>query len=354
MKTTNGMDRGQLPVSEQLASMTRMFHDACTNLGIISEALGLDPDEGGAVPILVAIDELKKSRDEWVDAQYADDGKCRSCKGDKCVTGLQCVTLGRDAAPSAVVLDERAALSKDAIREVFMAHGFTVKEGQADLKQYVYDAAYALLARAAFPHPVAQPVGQIVDVSDLFADRATVIRVLDFYKKHAMGALAAPSCLCCGRSTQDVEVAIKHMDLPDIVVCAECHRAIAQPVEQTWAPVISRDFLGQIVREAWVKWAKQQPNPKPSWLAQYAELSEADKEADRQIGEAVLQWVLSIKSATWEVTPAQPVEQREDVLKQAAALCDQLAEEFPDGAARLCAKTLRRINEQLDNKETRQ
>lgn len=85
--------------------------------------------------------------------------------------------------------------------------------------------------------------------------------------------------------------------------------AAAQPVEQTWAPVISRDFLGQIVREAWVKWAKQQPNPKPSWLAQYAELSEADKEADRQIGEAVLQWVMSIKSATWEVTPTQPVEQ---------------------------------------------
>ena len=36
-------------------------------------------------------------------------------------------------------------LSKDQIREVFMAHGFTVKEGQTDLKQYVYDAAYALL-----------------------------------------------------------------------------------------------------------------------------------------------------------------------------------------------------------------
>jgi pyridoxine 5'-phosphate synthase PdxJ len=39
-------------------------------------------------------------------------------------------------------------LTKDEIREVFLAHGFTVKEGQADLKQYVYDAAYALLERA--------------------------------------------------------------------------------------------------------------------------------------------------------------------------------------------------------------
>jgi hypothetical protein len=86
----------------------------------------------------------------------------------------------------------------------------------------------------------------------------------------------------------------------------------SQPVEagdtaQTWAPVISRNFLGQIVREAWVKWAKQQPNPKPSWLSPYDELDEADKEADRQIGEAVVQWVLSIKSATWEVAPSAVV-----------------------------------------------
>ena len=42
--------------------------------------------------------------------------------------------------------------TKAQIREVFMSHGFTVKEGQTDLKQYVYDAAYALLALAAPQH----------------------------------------------------------------------------------------------------------------------------------------------------------------------------------------------------------
>jgi hypothetical protein len=81
--------------------------------------------------------------------------------------------------------------------------------------------------------------------------------------------------------------------------------------DQSWLPVINREFLGRVVREAWVKWAQQQSNPKPSWLAPYDELSEVDKEADRQIGEAVTQWVLSIKSATWEVTAekvaAEPV-----------------------------------------------
>ncbi|WP_218779327.1 hypothetical protein, partial [Paraburkholderia caledonica] len=49
---------------------------------------------------------------------------------------------------------------------------------------------------------------------------------------------------------------------------------------------------------------KQQPNPKPSWLAPYDELNEADKEADRQIGEAVAHWALSIKGAKWEVAPS--------------------------------------------------
>lgn len=46
--------------------------------------------------------------------------------------------------------------TKAQIREVFMAHGFTIKEGQTDLKQYVYDAAYALLALAAPPRAQAE------------------------------------------------------------------------------------------------------------------------------------------------------------------------------------------------------
>lgn len=37
-------------------------------------------------------------------------------------------------------------LNKDAIREVFMRNGFTIKEGQSDLKEYVYAAANELLA----------------------------------------------------------------------------------------------------------------------------------------------------------------------------------------------------------------
>lgn len=41
------------------AQYRRMFHAACTELGAINEALGLDPDAGGAAPILAAIEQLR-------------------------------------------------------------------------------------------------------------------------------------------------------------------------------------------------------------------------------------------------------------------------------------------------------
>ncbi|KVZ57560.1 hypothetical protein WL19_03595 [Burkholderia ubonensis] len=46
-------------VVTELARMTRMFHAACYDLGLINEALGLDPADGGAAPILEAITGLK-------------------------------------------------------------------------------------------------------------------------------------------------------------------------------------------------------------------------------------------------------------------------------------------------------
>lgn len=47
---------------------------------------------------------------------------------------------------------------------------------------------------------------------------------------------------------------------------------------------LNRDYLGREVREAWVKWAMEQPNPKPHWLLPFDDLDEPDKEVDRQIG----------------------------------------------------------------------
>lgn len=54
-----------------------------------------------------------------------------------------------------------------------------------------------------------------------------------------------------------------------------------------------RDILGQEVRRVWLEWASEQDNPKPSWLLPWEELSEADKEVDRRIGERMYRAGLS-------------------------------------------------------------
>ncbi|CAB3909833.1 hypothetical protein LMG26842_05810 [Achromobacter dolens] len=52
----------------------RLLEATIRDLAAISEHLGLDPNEGGADPIIEAIDELRRERDDWVDAQYAAAG----------------------------------------------------------------------------------------------------------------------------------------------------------------------------------------------------------------------------------------------------------------------------------------
>jgi hypothetical protein len=59
-----------------------------------------------------------------------------------------------------------------------------------------------------------------------------------------------------------------------------------------------RDKLGRLVREVWIAWAKEQPNPKPSWLVPYDQMAEPDKEVDRRIGETLFRAGLDIGSAT--------------------------------------------------------
>jgi hypothetical protein len=46
-----------------------------------------------------------------------------------------------------------------------------------------------------------------------------------FHTKHALGPMLAPSCLCCGKSTQGVEIGVRHMELPGVVICKPCHTA---------------------------------------------------------------------------------------------------------------------------------
>jgi hypothetical protein len=76
-----------------------------------------------------------------------------------------------------------------------------------------------------------------------------------------------------------------------------------------------REFLGRVVRAAWIIWAKKQPNPKPHWLLEYDDLSEPEKEVDRQIAEAVERGLL-----IWN-RPAHGIgiEKKEEALRQCLA-----------------------------------
>ena len=48
-----------------------------------------------------------------------------------------------------------------------------------------------------------------------------------------------------------------------------------------------REALGRRVREVWVEWAREQPDPKPSHLVGWDDLDEGNREVDMRIGEAL-------------------------------------------------------------------
>ncbi len=85
----------------------------------------------------------------------------------------------------------------------------------------------------------------------------------------------------------------------------------------------TREDAGRMVREAWVRWAETQPNPKASWLVPYHQLDDADKEADRQIGETVARWTLVFDAGRAALTATAPTEYERKVA--------QMKEDFPNG-----------------------
>lgn len=55
-------------------------------------------------------------------------------------------------------LPERDPPTKERIREILIAKGFTIKDGEPDLKPYVYNAVYAVLEAAAVQQPKREDV----------------------------------------------------------------------------------------------------------------------------------------------------------------------------------------------------
>jgi hypothetical protein len=64
-------------------------------------------------------------------------------------------------------------------------------------------------------------------------------------------------------------------------------QAVQRPRRVTGGQLLRREDLGRIVRETWVAWAREQPDPKPSWLTDWDDLDAGQREVDMRIGEAV-------------------------------------------------------------------
>lgn len=78
--------------------------------------------------------------------------------------------------------------------------------------------------------------------------------------------------------------------------CAGAIAALQERVDQLEGEryhALDREFLGQLVRAAWVDWAKTQTNPMPWHLLPWDEISEEAREADRTIGEKVASVLIS-------------------------------------------------------------
>jgi hypothetical protein len=51
--------------------------------------------------------------------------------------------------------------------------------------------------------------------------------------------------------------------------------------------------LGEVVRDTWVEWAREQPDCKASWIVPWATLDAAQRDVDTRIGQAVANAVLA-------------------------------------------------------------
>jgi hypothetical protein len=49
----------------------------------------------------------------------------------------------------------------------------------------------------------------------------------------------------------------------------------------------TREELGIQVRNVWLVWAREQPNPKSHWLRPWEQLTKPEKDVNRRIGEAL-------------------------------------------------------------------
>lgn len=62
--------------------------------------------------------------------------------------------------------------------------------------------------------------------------------------------------------------------------------------EPTLEILRDNEFLGKVVRDVWMDFAREQENPKASWLVPWEDLDEPMKDVDRRIGVTLVRLAL--------------------------------------------------------------
>jgi hypothetical protein len=87
-----------------------------------------------------------------------------------------------------------------------------------------------------------------------------------------------PSELCCAGCTE-----VAHPAHADGSMCSSPDPTGFGPGD----PTEPRELVGRLVRQIWIEWAREQLDPKPSWLLPREDLDAGQREVDMRIGAAL-------------------------------------------------------------------
>jgi len=109
-----------------------------------------------------------------------------------------------------------------------------------------------------------------------------------------------------------------------------------------------RERLGKVVRDAWIAWAKEQKETKDSWFSPWEELAEPFKEADRRIGQAVMQEIVKRDPRMGEIS-VQGIVSSTTNQPYVQFACDISPTQFTPGKAREIALMLLEAADAAEN-----
>jgi hypothetical protein len=115
---------------------------------------------------------------------------------------------------------------------------------------------------------------------------------------------------CCEQDIRELSIPERWVTDPDLMTCSGTPLVTDNGALDGSRPIPQREALGRLVRRVWVKWAREQAEPTPSWLVPWERLDPGQREVDMRIGEAVYAAALLAASIDETVSSECPDEQQ--------------------------------------------